>query len=385
MAKKDGQTIIKKYANRRLYNTGTSTYVTLDDLAVMVKDGEDFIVVDAKSGEDITHSVLTQIIFEQESKTGNTLLPISFLRQLISFYGDQVQMLVPSYLEQSMTAFTSQQEQMREQISKAFGETPMGRNMQVPMQLMEEQVRRNTEMFQQAMQMFTPFAGAGASQEEDKAESAENKDLKELKDQLRALQNKLDSMDRLIPIAIQIELDALGQPDRPPHRPRRALRCQHRNEHPSRGPFCHRQSLVEALLRLDDHHAAQEGPVTPTKPLHGTRQALDRLVLRRREEQCLGKGPWREVGIAQETGELVARIRSARTKGRVLKPGPDTATVGHDNDQSAAQGASTRQASINVSRGFSTYSRACTIRMRSSAASGKGSSSSNTSAVAEAS
>ena len=195
MAKKDGQTIIKKYANRRLYNTGTSTYVTLDDLAVMVKDGEDFIVVDAKSGEDITHSVLTQIIFEQESKTGNTLLPISFLRQLISFYGDQVQMLVPSYLEQSMTAFTSQQEQMREQISKAFGETPMGRNMQVPMQLMEEQVRRNTEMFQQAMQMFTPFAGAGSSQEEDKAESAENKDLKELKDQLRALQNKLDSMD----------------------------------------------------------------------------------------------------------------------------------------------------------------------------------------------
>ena len=96
MSKKDGPVIIKKYANRRLYNTGTSTYVTLDDLAVMVKKGEDFTVQDAKSGDDITHSVLTQIIFEQESKTGNTLLPVSFLRQLISFYGDQLQMVVPS-------------------------------------------------------------------------------------------------------------------------------------------------------------------------------------------------------------------------------------------------------------------------------------------------
>ena len=190
MAKKDGQTIIKKYANRRLYNTGTSTYVTLDDLAVMVTDGEDFIVVDAKSGDDITHSVLTQIIFEQESKTGNTLLPVSFLRQLISFYGDQMQMLVPSYLEQSMTAFTAQQEQMREQIGKAFGEMPVGRNMQAPMQLMEEQVRRNTEMFQQAIQLFSPFTGA-----EGEKPNTENKDLKELKNQLRALQNKLDSMD----------------------------------------------------------------------------------------------------------------------------------------------------------------------------------------------
>ena len=96
MAKNDGQTVIKKYANRRLYNTGTSTYVTLDDLAQMVKRGEDFTVQDAKSGDDITHSVLTQIIFEQESKNGNTLLPISFLRQLISYYGDQMQTFVPS-------------------------------------------------------------------------------------------------------------------------------------------------------------------------------------------------------------------------------------------------------------------------------------------------
>lgn len=196
MAKSDGQIVIKKYANRRLYNTGTSTYVTLDDLAVMVKNGDDFVVLDAKSGDDITHSVLTQIIFEQESKTGNTLLPVSFLRQLISYYGDQMQMLLPSYLEQSMSAFTEQQDQMREQISKAFGETPMARNMQMPMAMMEDQVRRNTEMFQQAMKMFSPFGNAEASQqEEEEKPKAENQDLKDLKDQLKALQTKLDQMD----------------------------------------------------------------------------------------------------------------------------------------------------------------------------------------------
>lgn len=191
MAKNDGQIVIKKYANRRLYNTGTSTYVTLDDLAVMVKKGEEFLVQDAKSGDDITHSVLTQIIFEQESKTGNTLLPISFLRQLISFYGDQMQMVVPSYLEHSMQAFTEQQTQMREQISKAFGDTPIARNMQLPMQMVEEQVRRNTEVFHQAMQMFSPFMATPQSKESKKAEA---KDIDELKEQLRSLQNKLDNL-----------------------------------------------------------------------------------------------------------------------------------------------------------------------------------------------
>ncbi len=192
MAKPDGQIVIKKYANRRLYNTGTSTYVTLDDLAVMVKKGDDFIVVDAKSGEDITHTVLTQIIFEQESKTGNTLLPVSFLRQLISYYGDQMQMLVPGYLEHSMTAFTAQQDTMREQLTKSIGDSPITRNMQVPVKMMEEQVRRNTEVFQQAMQMFSPFA-AGAKPAEEKPKP-DNTDLKELKDQLKALQEKLDTM-----------------------------------------------------------------------------------------------------------------------------------------------------------------------------------------------
>ncbi|CAN7183974.1 polyhydroxyalkanoate synthesis repressor PhaR [Pararhizobium sp. LjRoot235] len=192
MAKHDGQIVIKKYANRRLYNTGTSTYVTLDDLAVMVKKGEEFTVQDAKSGEDITHQVLTQIIFEQESKTGNTLLPISFLRQLISFYGDQMQMVVPSYLEHSMQAFTDQQVQMREQINKAFGETPLGKNLAVPLQLVEEQVRRNTELFHQAMQMFSPFMAAAPQAKEPR--KAEAKDIDELKEQLRALQTKLENL-----------------------------------------------------------------------------------------------------------------------------------------------------------------------------------------------
>ncbi|ARO32187.1 MULTISPECIES: polyhydroxyalkanoate synthesis repressor PhaR [unclassified Rhizobium] len=191
MAKNEGQIVIKKYANRRLYNTGTSTYVTLEDLAEMVKKGEDFTVQDAKSGDDITHSVLTQIIFEQESKTGNTLLPISFLRQLITYYGDQMQMVVPSFLEHSMRAFSEQQAQMREQVNRAFGETPLGKNLQLPMQMVEDQVRRNTELFQQAMQMFSPFMAPPAAKESRKAEA---KDIDELKEQLRALQNKLDNL-----------------------------------------------------------------------------------------------------------------------------------------------------------------------------------------------
>ncbi|NKN36867.1 polyhydroxyalkanoate synthesis repressor PhaR [Agrobacterium sp. a22-2] len=190
MAKADGEIVIKKYANRRLYNTGTSTYVTLEDLATMVKKGEEFTVQDAKSGEDITHSVLTQIIFEQESKTGNTLLPISFLRQLISYYGDQMQMVVPSFLEHSMKAFTEQQVQMREQMTKAFGE-PLSKNIQTPIQLMEEQVKRNTDMFHQAMQMFSPFLTPQPPKETKKAEA---KDIDELKEQLRNLQTKLDNL-----------------------------------------------------------------------------------------------------------------------------------------------------------------------------------------------
>ena len=191
MAKTEGEIIIKKYANRRLYNTGTSTYVTLEDLAKMVKKGEDFTVQDAKSGDDITHSVLTQIIFEQESKTGNTLLPISFLRQLISYYGDQMQMVVPTFLEHSMKAFTDQQVQMREQMTRAFGDTPLSKNLQMPIQMMEEQVRRNTDMFRQAMQMFSPFAGQPQAPATKKTDA---KDIDELKEQLRNLQSRLDNL-----------------------------------------------------------------------------------------------------------------------------------------------------------------------------------------------
>ena len=195
MAKHDGQTVIKKYANRRLYNTGTSTYVTLDDLAQMVKRGEDFNVQDAKSGDDITHSVLTQIIFEQESKNGNTLLPISFLRQLISYYGDQMQTFVPSYLEQSMHAFGEQQSKIREHMAKTLGDTPLAKNLSAPMQLMEEQIKRNTEIFRQAMEVFTPFGGTGAAAAKTEPKKpAEAKDIDDLKEQLRALQTKIENM-----------------------------------------------------------------------------------------------------------------------------------------------------------------------------------------------
>src|SRR5213082_3478372 len=121
MAKTDQPTTIKKYANRRLYNTGTSTYVTLEDLAAMVKEGEDFLVYDAKTGDDITRSVLAQIIFEQENKAGQNLLPTTFLRQLIRFYGDSMQMLVSRYLEVSIESLTREQEKFRQQMAQAFG------------------------------------------------------------------------------------------------------------------------------------------------------------------------------------------------------------------------------------------------------------------------
>ena len=191
MASDKEPTVIKKYANRRLYHTGTSSYVTLEDLAGLVRSGEDFVVYDAKSGEDITRSVLAQIIFDEEAKDGQNLLPIAFLRQLIRFYGDSMQALVPRYLEFSMENFTQEQSKFREQMTKAFGETPLTKNLQAPIQLMEEQVKRNTEMFHQAMQMFSPFLGAQQPKETKKAEA---KDIDELKEQLRTLQNKLDNL-----------------------------------------------------------------------------------------------------------------------------------------------------------------------------------------------
>jgi polyhydroxyalkanoate synthesis repressor PhaR len=198
MPAKDDPVVIKKYANRRLYNTGTSTYVTLEDLAEMVKRGEEFTVQDAKTGEDITHPVLTQIIFELENKDGQNMLPVSFLRQLISFYGDQMQMIVPSFLEQSMAAFAKEQERFREQMKSSFGQSPMDM-MKMPstMKALEEQTRRNVELFQNAMRMFTPFPaapGAASAPEAKKEKPGKDRDLQELKEQIAAMQKKLDSI-----------------------------------------------------------------------------------------------------------------------------------------------------------------------------------------------
>ena len=196
MAVKDDPVVIKKYANRRLYNTGTSTYVTLEDLAEMVKKGEDFTVQDAKTGDDITHPVLTQIIFELENKDVQNMLPVPFLRQLISFYGDQMQMVVPSFLEQSMIAFAKEQERFREQMKSAMGKTPMDMvKIATPIKAIEEQARRNIEMFQNAMRLFTPFPPGGQPGGTEEAEVEDKPDdLSELKEQIAAMQRKIDSM-----------------------------------------------------------------------------------------------------------------------------------------------------------------------------------------------
>ncbi|HPQ51566.1 MAG: polyhydroxyalkanoate synthesis repressor PhaR [Alphaproteobacteria bacterium] len=150
----DKPTVIKKYANRRLYDTGRSSYVTLDDLCQMVKEGYDFVVYDAKSGDDLTRSVLTQIIVEQESKGGQNLLPTNFLRQLIGFYGNNMGKLVPNYLEQSINDFTQKQEQFREQLNKSFGGI-------FPMNSFEEMSKQNMALFEQTMKAFSNFSLPG--------------------------------------------------------------------------------------------------------------------------------------------------------------------------------------------------------------------------------
>jgi polyhydroxyalkanoate synthesis repressor PhaR len=189
MAKTEEPVTIKKYANRRLYNTGTSTYVTLEDLAAMVKMGEDFLVYDAKTGEDITRSVLAQIIFEQEGKQGQNLLPVTFLRQLIRFYGDSMQMLVPRFLEVSIDSLTREQGKLRQQMGQAFGMGGFG--------ALEEQARRNMELFQRTFSMFGSF---GRQDESDSAPAnsektpASESDLGELRRQLQEMQARLDRL-----------------------------------------------------------------------------------------------------------------------------------------------------------------------------------------------
>ena len=191
---------IKKYANRRLYNTGTSAYVTLEDLATMVKKGEDFVVFDAKTGEDITRSVLTQIIFEQESKGGQGLLPITFLRQLIRFYGDSMQMMVPSYLEFSLDKLTKEKGGLAEQYSSMFAANPLASAARPFVGQIEEQTRQNMAMFRQALSMFTPFSGAagngsgGKPTEAPPSEPGNASEFDEMRRQIDALQRRMDDM-----------------------------------------------------------------------------------------------------------------------------------------------------------------------------------------------
>ena len=183
--------VIKKYANRRLYNTSTSTYVTLDDLAVMVKGGTDFLVYDAKSGDDITRSVLTQIIFEEENK-GTSMLPINFLRQLIRFYGDSMQAFVPGFLEFSLDNLGKEQDKHRGQMMEAWGADPF--------KAVQDTAARNMTMFNEAMKVFNPFAAAlggvaGQQAPGARPQAAPGKDdLQALKDQLAAMQQKLDTI-----------------------------------------------------------------------------------------------------------------------------------------------------------------------------------------------
>ena len=184
---------IKKYANRRLYNTGTSAYVTLDDLAQLVKSGEDFVVFDARTNDDITRSVLAQIIFEQEGKAGQSLLPISFLRQLIRFYGDSVQMLVPSYLEFTLGRFTDEQQKLREQFTSSLG-TPLAGPAKQVFEQLEDQTRRNMAIFHQALSMFNPFAGAASAPSTGAVASTRPADYEDLRKQMSDMQRKLDAL-----------------------------------------------------------------------------------------------------------------------------------------------------------------------------------------------
>lgn len=203
---KDEPTVIKKYANRRLYDTGRSSYVTLEDLCEMVKEGHDFIVYDAKSNDDITRSVLTQIIVDQESR-GQNLLPTGFLRKLIGFYGDNIQGLVPNYLESTLDMFITNQERFRDQMSKSFegmnnmngvfttpgaGSMPGVGSIPGMPASMEEMGRKNMEMFEQTMKMFTPFSMHGST--DDDASSSREDQIRSLKDNIQKMEQELGKL-----------------------------------------------------------------------------------------------------------------------------------------------------------------------------------------------
>jgi polyhydroxyalkanoate synthesis repressor PhaR len=182
---------IKKYANRRLYNTATSSYVTLDHLCHMVKEGVDFVVYDAKTGEDITRTVLTQIIVEEEAK-GENLLPITFLRQLISFYGDNMQWIVPRYLDHMMNAFSTNQDRMRQAMQETFGGM-------FPFASLEEVSKQNIALFESTMKAFSPFPVETPAEVKEDGAPAKTGDtnsdaLQKLKRQMDALQHQLESL-----------------------------------------------------------------------------------------------------------------------------------------------------------------------------------------------
>ena len=183
--------VIKKYANRRLYNTASSSYVTLEHLADMTREGIDFVVYDAKSGDDITRSVLTQIIFDEENRgDGKNLLPIQFLRQLIGFYGNQMQAFLPSYLEMSLQTFAQQQERMRAQFGGPFGQA-------TGIAAFDEQIRQNMALFERGMKMFSPFAyGRGEEPAAGPGPAARGDDdsLGELKKQVEAMRAQIDKL-----------------------------------------------------------------------------------------------------------------------------------------------------------------------------------------------
>jgi polyhydroxyalkanoate synthesis repressor PhaR len=183
-------TTIKKYANRRLYNTSSSTYVTLADLAKMVKNGDDFVVYDAKSNEDITRSVLTQIIFEQEGIEGQSLLPTTFLRQLIRFYGDSVQALLPSYLEFSIDRFTGERQAISDAASRMFGTGAFGPNSFAALQ---EMTKQNLAAFHQALGIFSPFASA-ARVADQRSPADQAADIDQLRRQLTEIQDRLETL-----------------------------------------------------------------------------------------------------------------------------------------------------------------------------------------------
>ncbi|WP_022687821.1 polyhydroxyalkanoate synthesis repressor PhaR [Sphingomonas phyllosphaerae] len=178
----DGVVIIKKYANRRLYNTESSSYITLEHLAAMTREGREFKVVDAKSDEDITHNVLTQIIMEEESR-GQTMLPVNFLRQLIALYGDSMQAMVPDYLEASMDSFRRNQTQFKTAVEGAFAGSPFA-----------DIAKRNLEMFEAAAQAFKPSVPATTAAAASAVNETKDGEIAALKAELARLRDKVDKL-----------------------------------------------------------------------------------------------------------------------------------------------------------------------------------------------